>query len=163
MEKPKKRGPRIPVRKKRLQLDLQASQASIQSTSDAKLTDQSVSHDETNAKESDITESTHPTDSSMDVTTSRPKSASPEPNCAICLGKLENKSFTDSCFHTFCFVCLEEWSKVKPECPLCKQKFKSIIHNVRSLDDYDQHHVGLPNETIELNYEYPNGQRFRYR
>lgn len=38
---------------------------------------------------------------------------SPEPNCAICLGTLENKSFTDSCFHMFCFVCLQEWSKVK--------------------------------------------------
>ena len=38
---------------------------------------------------------------------------SPEPNCAICLGALENKSFTDSCFHMFCFVCLQEWSKVR--------------------------------------------------
>ena len=37
---------------------------------------------------------------------------SPEPNCSICLGALENKSFTDSCFHMFCFVCLQEWSKV---------------------------------------------------
>lgn len=39
-------------------------------------------------------------------------SVSPEPNCSICLGALENKSFTDSCFHMFCFVCLQEWSKV---------------------------------------------------
>ncbi len=63
--------------------------------------------------------------------------ASPE-NCPICLSRVDNKSFTDSCFHTFCFVCIREWSKQKAECPLCKQKFKSIIHNVRSLDDYDQ-------------------------
>lgn len=66
---------------------------------------------------------------------------SPEQSCAICLGPPENKSFTDSCFHTFCFSCLLEWSKVKAECPLCKQRFKSIVHNVRSFEDYDQYFV----------------------
>ncbi|XP_063226036.1 E3 ubiquitin-protein ligase Topors-like [Bacillus rossius redtenbacheri] len=72
----------------------------------------------------------------------RPKTpSSPDPNCAICLGKLQNTSFTDSCLHQFCFTCLLEWSKVKPECPLCKQTFKSIIHNVRSIEDYDQYHL----------------------
>lgn len=67
--------------------------------------------------------------------------ASPEQSCAICLGPPENKSFTDSCFHTFCFSCLLEWSKVKAECPLCKQRFKSIVHNVRSFEDYDRYFV----------------------
>lgn len=38
--------------------------------------------------------------------------SSPETNCAICLGKPQNKSFTDSCLHQFCFTCLLEWSKV---------------------------------------------------
>lgn len=67
--------------------------------------------------------------------------SSPETNCAICLGKPQNKSFTDSCFHQFCFTCLLEWSKVKAECPLCKQSFKSIIHNVRSIEDYEQYYL----------------------
>lgn len=67
--------------------------------------------------------------------------SSPEQSCAICLGPPENKSFTDSCFHTFCFSCLLEWSKVKAECPLCKQRFKSIVHNVRSFEDYDRYFV----------------------
>ncbi|XP_015585416.1 E3 ubiquitin-protein ligase Topors [Cephus cinctus] len=66
---------------------------------------------------------------------------SPPPNCSICLGKLVNTSFTDSCLHQFCFNCLLRWSKIKTECPLCKQTFKSIIHNVRSEEDYDQYHV----------------------
>lgn len=73
---------------------------------------------------------------------------SPEPNCAICLGKLQNKSFTNSCLHQYCFTCLLEWSKVKPECPLCKQGFQSIIHNVRSIEDYDQYDL-LPNEASD--------------
>ncbi|XP_031776826.1 E3 ubiquitin-protein ligase Topors [Nasonia vitripennis] len=67
--------------------------------------------------------------------------ASPPPNCSICLGHLINMSFTDSCLHQFCFSCLLQWSKIKTECPLCKQTFKSIIHNVRSQEDYDQYHV----------------------
>ena len=83
-------------------------------------------------------------------------------SCPICLCRLDNKSFTDSCFHTFCFVCLQEWSKVKPVCPLCKQKFKSIIHNVRSLDDYDQYYIQQnPPSNNSANIEFD--RRFRYR
>lgn len=92
---------------------------------------------------------------------------SPEPDCAICLSKLENKSFTDSCFHMFCFVCLVEWSKVKAECPLCKQPFKSIVHNVRSYEDYDQYHIPRPEERNPSNTMnellMQQGVRFRYR
>ena len=83
--------------------------------------------------------------------------SSPNNNCPICLGQLENKSFTDSCFHTFCFVCLLEWSKVKAVCPLCKQQFKSIIHSVRSIEDYDQYYL----RTDELTSD--DSRRFRYR
>ena len=84
--------------------------------------------------------------------------SSPEPNCSICLSKPENKSFTDSCFHQFCFVCLVEWSKVKAVCPLCKQPFKSIIHNVRSLEDYDRYHI-QSREEVEAR---DRMERFRY-
>ncbi|XP_044736245.1 E3 ubiquitin-protein ligase Topors-like [Chrysoperla carnea] len=65
-------------------------------------------------------------------------SSSPPPNCAICLSDCDNKSFTDRCMHQFCFACLLRWSKVKAECPLCKQPFKSIIHTVRSNSDYEE-------------------------
>lgn len=73
---------------------------------------------------------------------------SPPPNCSICLGKLVNTSFTDSCLHQFCFNCLLEWSKIKTECPLCKQTFKSIIHSVRSEEDYAQYHI--PRELSQI-------------
>ncbi|CAK9817348.1 E3 ubiquitin-protein ligase Topors [Anthophora quadrimaculata] len=78
---------------------------------------------------------------------------SPPPNCSICLGKLVNTSFTDSCLHQFCFTCLLQWSKIKTECPLCKQTFKSIIHNVRSEEDYDQYHVSRELATLDPNFE----------
>lgn len=43
--------------------------------------------------------------------------------------------------HQFCFNCLLEWSKVKAVCPLCKQPFTSIIHNVKSNNEYDEHFI----------------------
>ncbi|XP_074643120.1 uncharacterized protein LOC141900226 [Tubulanus polymorphus] len=88
---------------------------------------------------------------------------SPATECSICLAKLENKSFTDSCLHTFCFVCLVEWSKVKPVCPLCKQPFKSIFHNIRAIDDFDQYDIPQPDPTSASSWENPGGVRFRYR
>lgn len=76
------------------------------------------------------------------TTPTRPNSTgSPEPNCAICLGRIENKSFADNCYHSFCLVCLTEWAKVKPECPVCRQGFMKIICNVRSMADYDEQPV----------------------
>ncbi|XP_052776996.1 E3 ubiquitin-protein ligase Topors-like isoform X1 [Mya arenaria] len=98
----------------------------------------------------------------------RSPNSSPEPNCAICLSKLENKSFTDSCYHMFCFVCLMEWSKVKAECPLCKQKFSSIVHSVRSYDDFQEYHLPKPEERLPTSLHHmwdlvPPGARFRYR
>ncbi|XP_076655211.1 uncharacterized protein LOC143360349 [Halictus rubicundus] len=93
---------------------------------------------------------------------------SPPPNCSICLGKLVNTSFTDSCLHQFCFTCLLQWSKIKTECPLCKQTFKSIIHNVRSEEDYDQYHVPRELATLDINFDLGHavdvvGHRFHYR
>lgn len=61
------------------------------------------------------------TDSNGDATTDeesqRETAGSPPPNCAICLGKVSSKCFTDSCMHQFCFSCLLEWSKVSDHHP----------------------------------------------
>ncbi|KAL0901284.1 hypothetical protein ABMA27_006576 [Loxostege sticticalis] len=93
---------------------------------------------------------------------------SPPPNCAICLGTCRNKSFTDSCLHQFCFKCLLTWSRVKAECPLCKQNFRSIIHNVRSNHQYEEYMVEQrqTEETLErFDFESltASTRRFRYR
>lgn len=51
-------------------------------------------------------------DATTDEESQRENAGSPPPNCAICLGKVSSKCFTDSCMHQFCFSCLLEWSKV---------------------------------------------------
>lgn len=77
---------------------------------------------------------------------------SPPPNCAICLGTCTNKCFSDSCMHQFCFKCLLEWSKIKAVCPLCKQPFTSIIHNVKSNNEYDEHFIEQTERVETPNY-----------
>ncbi|XP_050499740.1 E3 ubiquitin-protein ligase Topors-like isoform X2 [Diabrotica virgifera virgifera] len=73
----------------------------------------------------------------------RPSSSSPPPNCAICLGSFSNKCVSDTCLHQFCFKCLLEWSKIKAECPLCKQPFTRILHNIKNNGEYDEHVVDI--------------------
>ncbi|KAF8777270.1 E3 ubiquitin-protein ligase Topors-like [Argiope bruennichi] len=92
----------------------------------------------------------------------RPSSTnSPEPNCPICLEPLQNKSFTDSCCHQFCFTCLLEWSKVKAECPLCKQQFKSIVHNLQKDNSFEEYVIGTKTGRY-LSYFRAEQERFRY-
>lgn len=58
--------------------------------------------------------------------------------------------------------------QVKAECPLCKQNFRSIIHNVRSNHQYEEYLVeqrqteGSP-EQAGLDNLTSATRRFRYR
>lgn len=81
------------------------------------------------------------------------RSASPEiAKCAICLGDVVNRSYSNSCSHQFCFGCLLEWSKVKPECPLCKSSFRSIYHNFRSNNEFDEYVVPTPIPHLSIRF-----------
>ncbi|KZS05866.1 Uncharacterized protein APZ42_030856 [Daphnia magna] len=73
--------------------------------------------------------------------------------CAICLGKCENQSFPKSCLHGFCFSCLLQWSKMKPECPLCVKPFSSVIHNIKSNNEYDEFNIDLVGQEEILSSE----------
>eukprot|EP00730_Choanoeca_flexa_P006480 TRINITY_DN12161_c1_g12_i1.p1 TRINITY_DN12161_c1_g12~~TRINITY_DN12161_c1_g12_i1.p1 ORF type:complete len:557 (+),score=122.78 TRINITY_DN12161_c1_g12_i1:297-1967(+) len=65
--------------------------------------------------------------------------------CPICLSReMEDRALADVCFHSFCFECLQAWSKVNPSCPLCKQPFNSIIHNIQSETLFDQYPIQQP-------------------
>ncbi|XP_070598559.1 E3 ubiquitin-protein ligase Topors [Erythrolamprus reginae] len=89
-----------------------------------------------------------------------PEEISPDSKCPICLDMFENVAYLDRCWHRFCYRCVLEWSKNKAECPLCKQPFHSIVHSMRSADDYKVHSV-RPSEMES--FANPNGRRFRYR
>ena len=57
--------------------------------------------------------------------------------CSICIDDIKEMCYTDTCLHRFCFSCLSEWVKRKHVCPMCKTDFTSIIHNIKSDEDYE--------------------------
>uniref|UniRef100_A0A3P9NGF0 RING-type E3 ubiquitin transferase n=1 Tax=Poecilia reticulata TaxID=8081 RepID=A0A3P9NGF0_POERE len=58
---------------------------------------------------------------------------SPDSKCPICLDIFHNMSYLDRCLHKFCFRCILEWSKNKPECPLCKQPSEYVSSHCHCL------------------------------
>jgi len=60
--------------------------------------------------------------------------------CPICLLDTMGRdpSFTNTCFHLFCYVCIENWTKNKATCPLCRTKFTKIIYNIRSATLFEE-------------------------
>ncbi|XP_004631988.1 E3 ubiquitin-protein ligase Topors [Octodon degus] len=89
-----------------------------------------------------------------------PADASPDSKCPICLDRFDNVSYLDRCLHKFCFRCVQEWSKNKAECPLCKQPFDSIFHSVRAEDDFKEY---VLRPSCNDSFGTPDGPRFRYR
>ncbi|XP_054159971.1 uncharacterized protein LOC128958182 [Oppia nitens] len=74
-------------------------------------------------------------------------------SCPICLTQVSNRSLADTCLHEFCYECLHEWSTDHNRCPVCRQNYRNIIHNVVSADKYDSEPVPetvdeVENETI---------------
>lgn len=50
-----------------------------------------------------------------------------EPECPICLSKIEKDSARiNCCNHIFCFDCIKEWTDVANQCPLCKKRISRI-------------------------------------
>ncbi|KAL6086991.1 hypothetical protein STEG23_011015 [Scotinomys teguina] len=89
-----------------------------------------------------------------------PADASPDSKCPICLDRFDNVSYLDRCLHKFCFRCVQEWSKNKAECPLCKQPFDSIFHSVRAEDDFKEY---VLRPSYNDPFTAPEVRRFRYR
>ncbi|XP_026880172.2 topoisomerase I binding, arginine/serine-rich a [Electrophorus electricus] len=98
--------------------------------------------------------------SSNPVSKTISKGASPDSKCPICLDQFKNISYVDKCLHRFCFRCIQEWSRNKAECPLCKQAFSSIYHTIKAEDDFKQFDL---RPTDNGSFGSLAGQRFRYR
>ncbi|CAM6056007.1 unnamed protein product [Sphagnum tenellum] len=60
-------------------------------------------------------------------------SSSQQATCAICLGAIEREkgAVLRFCMHEFCTHCIEEWSRVRRVCPLCKADFSGWYQGTR--------------------------------
>ena len=81
----------------------------------------------------------------------RPNAASPgtgADTCSICLDTLQNLAVCDPCFHSFCYPCINAWSRVNNICPLCKSTFDKIHYDIRSNRDYKIQNVAPVNRLM---------------
>ncbi|XP_019346209.1 E3 ubiquitin-protein ligase Topors [Alligator mississippiensis] len=78
---------------------------------------------------------------------SMPTDASSDSRCPICLERIQNASYLNPCFHGFCFVCIQEWSERKAECPLCKQHFYSFFHSIKADNDFEEYVLPVENRS----------------
>ncbi|KAF2842946.1 hypothetical protein M501DRAFT_1005655 [Patellaria atrata CBS 101060] len=50
--------------------------------------------------------------------------------CTLCLDEMKDPSVT-TCGHVFCWTCIGDWCREKPECPLCRQT--SLVQHILPL------------------------------
>ena len=50
--------------------------------------------------------------------------------CTLCLEEMKDPSVT-TCGHVFCWTCIGDWCREKPECPLCRQT--SLVQHILPL------------------------------
>ncbi|OXB58442.1 hypothetical protein ASZ78_012880 [Callipepla squamata] len=59
--------------------------------------------------------------------------------CPVCLDNWgDSVAYAMPCCHRFCFQCIQRWTSMKPQCPLCKRDVESIIHAVQADADYKE-------------------------
>jgi E3 ubiquitin-protein ligase Topors len=51
-------------------------------------------------------------------------------------------------FPLFLFDCIFEWSKIKANCPLCKQQFNLIFYDIKKIDDYKEFKIKTSSASI---------------
>lgn len=71
-------------------------------------------------------------------------------DCPICLTKIINRTYLESCFHQFCFFCISSYIGTcfpNTTCPLCKQTFDKVFHSYKKPNhSKPSHRVSFPEE-----------------
>lgn len=90
--------------------------------------------------------------------------------CSICLGPFENRTFLKECFHSFCQICIMQWSELSRLCPLCKTFYRTLIHSVTKDLEFEEYTFPKKQPSDEKKQAQRNqfsevmddGRRFRY-
>jgi len=77
-----------------------------------------------------------------------------EQKCAICLSSLNQQTELNSCTHSFCYNCIQTWSKSRRICPLCNSEFTSWKVYLDQDGTFQQEEVPEPQKAdIETNLD----------
>ena len=84
--------------------------------------------------------------------------------CVICMDNFTDPKILDKCSHKFCQECINEYFKVRPQCPVCFVVYGVITGNQPKsgkMDHHIDHRIKLPGyekyKTIVLYYNFPDG------
>eukprot|EP00878_Enallax_costatus_P023846 GHUV01025400.1.p1 GENE.GHUV01025400.1~~GHUV01025400.1.p1 ORF type:complete len:173 (+),score=38.88 GHUV01025400.1:182-700(+) len=55
--------------------------------------------------------------------------------CSICFEATQEVGEIDSCYHRFCWPCINQWADRDSRCPLCKQRFTRIRRKALQVGD----------------------------
>jgi len=69
------------------------------------------------------------------------------PDCPVCLNRVSDRAYTNTCLHEFCHACIDEWSREHNQCPVCRQVFTKILFNIKSSTEYEESPVAEPPST----------------
>ncbi|KAJ2109313.1 hypothetical protein GGI16_000779 [Coemansia sp. S142-1] len=47
--------------------------------------------------------------------------------CPICLQHVTSQSYTEPCYHQFCFACILQWCELRTRCPLCNNDIVALF------------------------------------
>lgn len=50
--------------------------------------------------------------------------------CSICLQRTVAPATIPTCLHMFCLDCISRWAAISLTCPLCKQHFDRVVHQL---------------------------------
>ncbi|CAG8782713.1 26326_t:CDS:1 [Dentiscutata erythropus] len=71
--------------------------------------------------------------------------------CPICLHSFQDRSYLDTCYHSFCVSCIRTWLSISSKCPLCKSKIEFIIHDINeSNGTFQKFYVGDSKDYTEI-------------
>ena len=57
-----------------------------------------------------------------------PGKVQPMQKCPICLDIIKEPSQLNTCHHEFCKECIDHWTQLSSQCPLCKENFTKVIY-----------------------------------
>ncbi|KAJ2756126.1 hypothetical protein GGI19_001083 [Coemansia pectinata] len=62
--------------------------------------------------------------------------------CPICLQHAIDQSYTDPCYHQFCFACILQWCELRARCPLCNSAIVALLQRHPDSDTITRTPIG---------------------